>query len=397
MISVEDARITILNQIRKLPVEKISLDQALGRYLAENIASAIDVPSSDNSAMDGYALRAGDITESGTKLEVIYDLPAGSLPKQAVKAGQAVRIMTGAPIPEGADTVVMREQTHEAEHTVVINTIPKRGDHIRRAAEDIAAGQVILKAGTRLGPAQIGLLASVRKFLVHVHQQPVVAILATGDEVADLDDPFSAGMVSSSNSYTLISMVKECGAIPLYLGIARDSREDLISKMQQARRADLLISSGGVSMGDYDLVKEVMQDDGNKMEFWQVCMKPGKPLAFGHIAGIPAIGLPGNPVSTMTSFYQFVRPAIRKMLGAENLLLPSITATLNAPIKKRGDRVHYVRGQFDAASMSVTTTGDQGSGILSSMARGNCFIICPAEATLLEPGEVVNCELFAEI
>ncbi len=399
MITVEDARARILSAFKPLPAEKIGLKEALGRCLAETVASDLDIPAADNSAMDGYAVRSSDITTPGIRLEVIYDLPAGNLPQGPIGPGQAVRIMTGAPMPEGADAVVMREETAEEGASVVIQTAVNPADHVRFRGEDIKKGAAIIERGTVLDAAQIGLLASVRHSMVFCAQRPVVAILATGDEIVDLDDEMRPASVSSSNSYTLISLIREAGGIPLYLGIARDRRDDLEKMMARAMRADLLLTSGGVSMGDFDLVKEVMTSNNNSMDFWQVAMKPGKPLAFGNIGGIPAIGLPGNPVSSMISFYQFARPAILKMLGAKDLLLPQINARLQHDIVKKSGRTNYIRGilSADNSGLCVKDTGEQGSGILSSMAAGNRFIVIPAEQERAAAESLVKCEIFGTI
>ena len=396
MLPVEKAREIILGQITPLPPEKLCLEAARGRYLAEDVTAPFDIPLVTNSAMDGYAVRLQDITSEATRLTVIYDLPAGATPARALGEGEAVRIMTGAPIPEGADAVVMREMTEEHASEVIIRSVPQRGDHFRFRGEDIHEGDVVLEHGDLLEAAQIGVLASLKHSLVHVHQRPIVAVLSTGDEVVDLDEDLSPGKVVASNAYTLSSLIRGLGAIAVNLGIARDTRADLECMMGRAARADLLLSSGGVSMGDYDIVKEVMSAGTNRMEFWQVAMKPGKPLAFGIISGVPTIGLPGNPVSSMISFYQFARPAILKMLGSRQLLLPRITARIMEPIRKKADRPHYIRGILarEGSDLCVRTTGPQGSGILTSMAKANCFIVLPAETTQIHPGDSVECEVF---
>ena len=395
MLPVEKAREIILSQIRPVPAEKVMITEMLGRFLAEDIVSGIDIPPGDNSAMDGYAIKRDDITGEDTNLKIAYTLAAGNVPRSTLTHGEAVRIMTGALIPPGADTVVKREDTIESNDTVVINKIPAKGENIRFAGEDIKKGEVVLKKGTRMGPAQIGILASVKRSAAYCAQRPLVAVLATGDEVIDIDDEASYGKIISSNSYTLMSLVRETGAIPIYLGISKDNREDLEYKLSAAYRADLILTSGGVSMGDYDLVKDVMQSGGNRMEFWKVEMKPGKPLAFGEILGIPAIGLPGNPVSSMVSFYQFARPAILKMMGSRYLLLPRVNARLKTEIKKKPDRRHYLRGvlKLEQDEFIVYTTGPQGSGILSSMSMANCLIVVPKDKTYLPIGESVTCEI----
>ncbi|HOO44857.1 MAG TPA: molybdopterin molybdotransferase MoeA [Deltaproteobacteria bacterium] len=396
MITVKMARDIILDRIETLPQEIVHLQDALGRYLAADIVSRFDIPPCDNSAMDGYAVHVSDIEKGGTKLKIAYEIPAGSIPKGPFEKTEAVKIMTGAPVPPGADAVIMREDTIEEETHITVKNVPALHHHIRFQGEDIKSGDTVLHRGSRIGPAQIGILASLRRILVPCCQRPVVAVLATGDEIADLDEPLSREKISSSNSYTLISLIRETGAIPLYLGVARDNRKDLAQKLSRAKRADLILTTGGVSMGDYDVVKDVMSEGDNTMEFWKVEMKPGKPLAFGTISNIPAIGLPGNPVSTMISFYQFARPAILKMMGAQRLLLPVIRAKLASEIRSKGDRPEYVRATIErnGAELMVSPTGPQGSGILSSMARGTCFIVVPKGTTAVYEGDYVECEIF---
>ena len=396
MISVEEARNTILRNLETLPPEKVYLEESLGRYLATDIISDREIPPWDNSAMDGYAVHCDGVVSEGTRLKIAYEIPAGALPKGPFERDEAVKIMTGAPLPPGTDAVVMREDTSESDADVIINTVPQKLQHIRFKGEDIKTGDIILPHGTHIGPAQIGVLASLRRILIPCHQRPVVAILATGDEIADLDEELSPGKISSSNSYTLTSLVRSIGAIPRYLGIARDNREDLVEKLAMAKNADLILTSGGVSMGDYDMVKEVMGLDDNAMEFWKVEIKPGKPLAFGTIGSVPALGLPGYPVSTMTSFYQFARPAILKLMGATDFLLPSLRVKVASRIKSKGDRPNYIRGLIERkdSELMVTPTGPQGSGILTSMTRGNCFIVVPKGTKLVEAGDFIDCEVF---
>lgn len=396
MLPVERARDIILSRMPILPPERVSLEDTLGRYLAEDIISSLDIPPFDNSAMDGYAVNTGDVKAAGSFMEVASILPAGVHPAQVLPRGQAVKIMTGAPIPEGADAVIKREDTEEEKGGVRLNRVPRKHENIRFRGEDISTGQRILTRGTLLGPAQIGVLASLRRPFVQVGQRPVVAVLATGDEIVELGEEAGPQAIISSNSYTLRNLIRASGGTALYLGVARDQRADLKARLVSARRADLILTSGGVSMGDYDLVRELMREEGNSLDFWTVDMKPGKPLAFGSLYGVPAIGLPGNPVSTMTSFYQFARPAILKMQGATELLLPSVRARLKTALKNKGDRPHYIRGILERIGddLVVSPTGEQGSGILSSMAKGNCYIVLPKGDLVYEMGETVECELF---
>jgi molybdopterin molybdotransferase len=396
MISIEQAREAILKRIRPLQSEKLSIEHALGRYLALDVSSGRDIPPWDNSAMDGYAVHSGDLAEEGARLRIAYQIPAGALPQGPFARGSAVKIMTGAPMPPEADAVVKREDTDELPEEVIIHRIPARGENIRAKGEDIRKGELVLPAGIRLEPAHIGLLASIRQVMVYCSQRPVVAIIATGDEVADLDEELTENKISSSNSYTMKALVEEAGAIPLYLGVAKDTREDLADKFAKAGRADLILTSGGVSMGDYDIVREVMTEGNNAMEFWKVNMKPGRPLAFGTIGGIPAIGLPGNPLSTMTSFYQFARPAVLKFMGARSLLLPRLKARLSIAVKGAEDRPHYMSAILsrNGGDLLVTPAGPQGSGILSTLARANCYMVIPQGEKLVEQGSLVECEIF---
>lgn len=396
MITVEQARDTILDRITPLQGEKIFIEQGLGRYLAEDIISERDIPPWDNSAMDGYAVHSSDIQSIGVRLDIAYEIPAGSLPNGPFEKGTAVKIMTGAPIPPGADAVIRREDVSESETVITINKIPQKEENVRFQGEDIRKKDIILSKGAFLGPAQIGLLASVRKIMVFTHQLPIVAVIATGDEVADLDEEITENKISSSNSYTLKSLVTSLGAVPLYLGIAKDTKADLHKKFSMAKKADLILTSGGVSMGDYDVVREVMNEGSNAMSFWKVDMKPGRPLAFGSIGGIPTIGLPGNPLSTITSFYQFARPAILKLMGAKDLLLPRIKATLTCDVSTTGDRLHFMSGIIENSGkeLVVSPAGPQGSGILSSLARANCYMLIPKGKQYIQQGEIIDCEIF---
>jgi molybdopterin molybdotransferase len=394
MISVEEARKTILAKINVLPAEKVFITETTGRCLAEDIISGIDVPPWDNSAMDGYAVCINDIESVPAKLSVSQDIPAGVIPLK-LKEGTSARIMTGAPVPEGADAVVMREDTEETQEWIVIKKKPGKNENIRFKGEDIKKGSTVLRKGTMMSPSHAGLLASIRKTLVYCHQVPLIAVLSTGDEIGDLDEDNGPGKITSSNTYSLISLIRQAGGEPINLGIARDDKKHLEHCLSGAKRADLIITSGGVSVGDYDLVKDVLTSGDNVMEFWKVAMKPGKPLAFGTIEGIPAIGLPGNPASVVVAFYQFVRPVIMKMIGSDRLLLPRIKAKLNVDVKKKADRPHYIRARVSLwPEPSVTPYGEQGSGVLSTIASSNCFIVLPKEVSIAEKDTFVECEIF---
>ena len=395
MIAVEEATHLILDQIHPLGRERLNILQSLGRVLGEDIIARRHIPPWDNSAMDGYAVRWQDIqrapSKKGVVLTVLADLPAGRIFTGEVGSGQAIRIMTGAPLPRGADTVVQVEETKKFNDTVRIFARPEKGKNIRRAGEDVKAGERVLEEGTVLRPAHIGLLASMQRSIVSVYEVPRVAILSTGDELLEIDEPWEEGKIVNSNSYSLTAQVLDCGALPLQLGIARDRAGDLAEKIQQGLAADILVTSGGVSVGDYDLVKGMLKELG-KMNFWKVAMRPGQPLAFGMVFGKPLFGLPGNPVSSMVSFEQFVRPSILKMSGHRNLFRPALKAILREDISKKAGLVYFLRCRFipQEEKIFVSTTGEQGSGILSSMVKAQGLIVLPREQTLARAGEEVK-------
>jgi molybdopterin molybdotransferase len=396
VISVKEARDIVLSQVPILGTEKVDLFSALGRVLAEDILASSNIPPYDNSAMDGYAVRAEDVQNASQDtpviLEVLEDLPAGYISQHRVGAYQAIRIMTGAPIPEGANAVIRVEDTERAEGNTVriFRAVPPRYD-IRMAGEDIRKGELILQKGKIIRPAEVGLLASVGKSSIQVYQRAQVAILSTGDELVDIDEPLEPGKIMNSNGYSLAALVLETGAIPIQLGIARDSKEDLEEKFSAGLRADVIISSGGVSVGDYDLVKDILHKSGSTMQFWKVCMKPGKPQAFGTIQGKPTFGLPGNPVSSMVSYEIFVRPALLKMMGHSCIYRAVVSATIEEDIKKTDERKHFIRVDLrkERGKYLAATTGAQGSGILSSMVKANGLAIIEETRMIVHAGEEV--------
>ena len=394
MISVNEAIQRILEQIPRLGKERVGILQAQGRVLAEVIFSSQNIPPWDNSAMDGYAVRGLDIQKASAEhpvlLKVLADLPAGSVFNGRVGAGEAIRIMTGAPLPGGADTVVPVEDTAKTDRKVKILSALPAGSNIRRAGEDVRAGEKVLEEGAVLRAAHIGMMASLRRSVIYVFQRPRVAILSTGDELLEIDEPWQEGKIVNSNSYSIAAQVLECGGEPILLGIGRDRPQELSEKIQEGLVADILITTGGVSVGDYDFVKGLLKEMG-QMNFWKVAMRPGQPLAFGRIADKPLFGLPGNPVSCMVSFEQFVRPSILKMAGFHSLFRSGLKAILQENIPKKAGLTYFLRCRFllQGERLYASTTGEQGSGILSSMVKAQGLIVLPAEKTLAKAGEEV--------
>ena len=399
MIQVQEARDQILSKIKIKGVEKVSLDQALGRVLSEDVISQINNPPLDNSAMDGYALIAADIQsaspESPVKLKVVEEIAAGYEAKGILRPGQAMRIMTGAPIPEGANAVLMQEDTEKDGNAILC--MDKADDHenIRDSGEDVKAGETVLKKGTTLSPAHIGMLAVIGRSQIAVSQRPTVAIISTGDEILELDQTPKGPQIFNSNGHMLAAQIKSAGGIPIYLGIAKDSEEDLMEKFTWALKADIVVSSGGVSVGDYDLVKSSLKKMGQEMLFWKVAMKPGKPLAFGRIGETPIFGLPGNPVSSFVSFEQFVRPSLKKVLGCSDLTHMTVKAKLTRTIHKKPGRLHFLSSIVSWADgeYTVTPAGEQGSGVLKSAANANGLLIFPLEAAEIKQGQKVAVQL----
>lgn len=399
MIEIGEAQQKVLEEIPVLGQERIHIPEALGRVLAQDVTAIRDVPSADNSAMDGYCLRHEDVVGAASsapvKLRLIGESPAGWPFQGSLGPGEAVRVLTGGLIPEGADTVIMVEDTERDGDAVKCFRDPGLGAHIRRKGEDVRAGEVILHTGTIIRPPEIGMLATLGHAYVHVFQRPIVAILSTGDELVDLDEPFSEGKIVCSNSYSLAAQIMDCGAIPLSLGIASDNEKDQREKISDGLRADVIITSGGVSVGKYDLVKETLSKLGMRVKFWKVAMKPGKPLIFGTIGNKPVFGLPGNPTSAMISFEQFVRPAILKMMGHTNLFRPLTEATLAEDVDIISARLHLVRCKLfeREGEMMAVTTGTQSSGALRSMVLADGLMILPPSDRLFSAGQKVKVQL----
>jgi molybdopterin molybdotransferase len=402
LTQLHDAQQVVLDAASVLGLEKVSILDALGRVLGEDIVAERDNPPWDNSAMDGFAVRWEDIKQEQAiqkpvTLSVIEDVPAGTMPSKTVGSGQAIRIMTGAPLPRGADTVLKVEDTEHTPDSVRVFKPEPKGANIRPQGEDVKKGVCIIAKGTRIRPSETGMLAILAKPFVFVYQRPRVAILSTGDELADLDERFSEQKIINSNSYGIAAAVQEAGGIPLLLGIARDTPAALKEKISQGLNADMLVLSGGVSMGDYDFTKVVFHELGAEMNFWKLAIRPGQPLAFGKIQGKLAFGLPGNPVSSMVTFEQLVRPALLKMSGCRNYGRPVVQAVFQETFSKRGDRRHFLRGILtkEGDAFKVRTTGGQGSGILTSMVKANCLIDVPVVVKRLNPGEEVEVQLLS--
>jgi molybdopterin molybdotransferase len=399
MISVENALKTILINFRPLGLEKINILEAQKRVIGEDVFAPHNIPSANNSAMDGYAVRhidtKGATQDRPLQLKIIEDIPAGKVALKKIKKGEAARIMTGAVIPEGADSVIRQEDTKKNGKTVIIYTSAKKGQNIRFAGEDVQKGDLIINRGSSLRPADIGMLAALGKAFISVYQKPRVAIMSTGDELVDIETNPPLGKIINSNSYSLAAQVLECGGIPIMLGISKDKKLDLQEKFKTALHADVIISSGGVSVGDYDFVKDVMGKMGNAMHFWQVAMRPGKPLAFGAIEDVPLFGLPGNPVSAMVSFEQFVRPSLLKMQGHTKIFRQTAKAVCAQEIQKSEGFKHFIRAvvKKEKDQYIASVTGDQGSGILKSMVMANALIVMGENETRIKKGAQVTIQL----
>ncbi|MDT8444620.1 MAG: molybdopterin molybdotransferase MoeA, partial [Desulfuromonadales bacterium] len=384
----ESARALILEKVKPLPAVSVPLLEAVGRVVAADVRAPWDLPRWDNSAMDGFAARAEDC-QSQQPLLIAGYIPAGCTAAGiSVSPGTAIRIMTGAPVPAGCDTIVPVEETEEKDQRVLIKSQVKLGDHIRFCGEDVRQDEVVLAAGSILHPAGINMLASFGFSTVIVFGRPKVAILSTGDELVELGELAGPGQIINSNAYSLAAAVQEAGGVPLLLGIARDNRESLADKLTEGLQADVLITSAGVSMGDRDLVCEAMAEAGVERLFWKVDIKPGRPTAFGIKNGKPVFSLPGNPVSTLVTFEEFVRPALLKMMGHSRVIKPFIKATLQETINKKAGRAHFLRVRVtgNGGRMIASSSGDQNTGILSTMLRANGIAFLPACRERIEAG-----------
>jgi molybdopterin molybdotransferase len=398
-IEVEEARRLVLEGAAPLPAEVVATADALGRVLAAPVTSGRTLPPADCSAMDGYALRADDLASASRaapqRLRLAFEVPAGGRAPRPLGRGEAARIFTGAALPPGADSIVMQEDAEAEGSEVAFFAAPARGEHVRAAGEDVRAGEEVLTAGTRLGPAQLGVLASLGRSVVRVHRRPRVAILSGGDELVEPDEDVAGGRIVASNAYSLAAQCAEAGALATNLGIARDTREDLERGLGAGLGADLLVSSAGVSVGDHDHVRPVLEKLGCRLVFWGVQMKPGFPLTFGRFddgRGPLVFGLPGNPVSAMVTFELFVRPLLLRLGGRRVLTRPSVRAVLGETLRKKPGRLHFVRVTLarDGERLVATSTGNQSSGVLRSMALAQGLLVFPAGASELAAGALAE-------
>jgi molybdopterin molybdotransferase len=402
-IPAAEALAQILAQTPVLGFETVPLGEALGRVLGEDVRSARVLPPADNSAMDGYAVRAADCARAKQDapiwLPLTFEVPAGRTDVPTLARGTAARIYTGAAVPPGADSVVRQEDTDRDGERVAIRVAPELGENVRRAGEDVERGELVLEAGARIGPAQVGMLASLGRTVVAVHQRPRVAVLSGGDELVEPDGDSTGGRIVSSNSWSIAAQCRELGAEPIYLGIARDTPDDIERRLRAGLAADVIVSSAGVSVGDRDFVRGVLEKLGCRLHFWGVRIKPGYPLAFGSVGedgrGPLVFGLPGNPVSAMMTFEQFVRPALLRMQGARRLHRPLVRARLAETLRKKPGRMNLVRVTLerDGDTVIARSTGNQSSGVLKSMIRAHGILIFPAEASELTAGAIATVQV----
>ncbi len=385
-LAARDAALTILEHVSRQPSLRVPLDDALDSVLAQDVASPLDLPAWTNSAMDGYAVRAADIRgarrDAPVRLRVVDAIPAGHFPARRLGAGEAARIFTGAPLPEGADTVVRQEDTDQGGEVAAIFDDRDAGVNIRLTGEDLRRGEIVLRAGTVLGPAELGVLASMAVAHPLVFRRPRVAILGGGDEIVDIDQPeeiLSGRKVASSNSHTLVALVRRAGGEPVNLGIARDTPESVRAHLARGLDCDLIVTTAGISVGEHDHLRSVLDAMGAEQKFWKLRMRPGAPVGFGLLGGIPWIGLPGNPVSTMVTFELFVRPAIRQMAGHELPFRQAVVVRAAEPINLKPKLQHFLRGIVSGpeGERLARLTGPQGSGILTSMVRANALLVIP--------------------
>jgi molybdopterin molybdotransferase len=401
MISVRDALDLVLQGLPRLGSEQVALTAARTRVLAAAIQAPRDVPPFRNSAMDGFAVRAADVAGAGPerarRLRVLETVGAGSVATQSVQAGTAIRIMTGAPMPEGGDAVVRVEDTREAGDDVEICAAVPVGANVRHAGEDMRAGETVLEPGRILRAADIGLIASLGLPMVRVARRARVAIIATGDELVDVGEPLGPGQIVNSNAYTLAAAVEEAGGEAVCMGIVRDRPELIRAAFSEAVTADVVLSTGGVSVGSFDFVRRILSEIGYQERFWKVAQKPGKPLTFGLCGRVPVFGLPGNPVSSLVCFYLYVLPALRTMMGFGRVHLPSTSATLAETLRKAAGLTEFVRCSLEGSpeDYRARSTGTQSSGALRSLSLGDGLIVGPPDTDVLAAGARVRVVMLA--
>ena len=395
LLTVAQARERILERITALRSEEVALTQARGRVLAEEVRAERDVPPFANSAMDGYAVRAVDVAEASAaqpvRLRVLGEIRAGAAPPAGVQPQSALRIMTGAMVPEGSDAVVRVEDTAEHDGTVEVRVAVAPGTSLRAAGSDLRGGDLVADAGQVITPGLIGVLASAGRMRVRCIRRPRVLVLTTGDELREPGEALGPGQITNTNRYTLLAAVEDAGGIVVDAGVARDERGDLVDRLAAAGGTDLVVTTGGVSMGAYDLVRGLLEER-EAVDFWQVALRPGKPLVFASVGGVPLIGLPGNPVSTLVGFELFVRPAILKLQGRTDLERPRLTAITEEPLQNPPHLEQYFRGiaRRHGGRVVVRLTGDQGSHVLRSMADANCLLVVPRGTSEVAAGMPVE-------
>lgn len=394
MPSFEEARRTILEHVAPLGAEVVPVLDALGRVLASDLAAPSDAPAWNNSAMDGYAVRAEEV-RGGAALRLSAYLPAGAPGADPLARGTAAKILTGAPLPAGADAVVPVEEAEERDGLVFARGDVRPGAHVRRRGEDVRAGEIVLRAGAVVGPAEISWLASSSRLLVPVHRRPRVAILSTGDELVPPGEALGPGKIHDSNALAVAAAATETGAVPTFLGIARDERAPLRALLAEGLRADVLVTSAGVSMGDRDLVRQGLEELGARQVFWKIDVKPGRPTAFALAGTTPVFSLPGNPVSTLLTFEEFVRPALLRMAGRRDLFRPTVRAALQDGLARKPGRVSLVRVRLErrGGELLAFSAGNQETGILSTLLRSDGIAIVPADRGDVRPGTAVDVQV----
>jgi len=389
MFTVEEALDAIMSRIARLPTERVDVVAALGRVLAEPIISRRCIPPWANSSMDGYAVRSVD-TRAGRHLAVVGTIVAGSVPERSLGVGEAMRIFTGAPLPAGADAIVPQEDVDAVDDGVRLRGAVAPAAFVRPAGEDVREGDRVLEPGIAIGPAEVGILATLGCAQVEVSRRPRVAVLSTGSELADLGTEPAPGQIPNSNTYALMAQVTEAGGVPINLGVVPDRLEQIEARVQRVREADVLVSSAGVSVGDLDLVREALRRAGAELHLWQVSMRPGKPITFGSLGSRPVFGLPGNPVSAMVTFELFVRPALLAMMGRRQIQRARVRARALGDIPNPGSRRGYLRVALvrEGGGFSAQLTGEQGSGILRSMVAADGLAVVAPDTIINEGDEV---------